>query len=347
MIVLAAAAATLFSVGSVAAADNLNSVRDLSSETLREYAPRGRHLRRGAERGYWVETMVRIVRPVYENLARGTLRRNMPVEVNDGTNEGKRADVTHLEALGRSFNGIAPWLALGAEDTAEGRLRAEMTDLVVRAITNAVDPDSPDYMPFDRPGGQPLVDAAFFAEGLLRAKDAVWPRLDKVTQQRVVEELRRSRRIKPYESNWLLFSAMVEAALLEFTGECEMAPVEYALNRHMEWYKGDGWYGDGPSFHLDYYNSYVIQPMLLDVTAVMRAHAGRRPMPHAGRCTTRWRGVCRVLPRSRRCSYRPREAIPCWGVRAGTVTGRSTPCRRRRCCTCCQRSFRLRPCARP
>ena len=229
--------------------------------------------RRGAERGYWVETMVRIVRPVYENLARGTLRRNMPVEVNDGTNEGKRADVTHLEALGRSFNGIAPWLALGAEDTAEGRLRAEMTDLVVRAITNAVDPDSPDYMPFDRPGGQPLVDAAFFAEGLLRAKDAVWPRLDKVTQQRVVEELRRSRSIKPYESNWLLFSAMVEAALLELTGECEMAPVEYALNRHMEWYKGDGWYGDGPSFHLDYYNSYVIQPMLLDVTAVMRAHA--------------------------------------------------------------------------
>lgn len=66
---------------------------------------------------------------------------------------------------------------------------------------------------------------------------------------------------------------MVEAALLELTGECEMAPVEYALNRHMEWYKGDGWYGDGPSFHLDYYNSYVIQPMLLDVTAVMRAHA--------------------------------------------------------------------------
>lgn len=153
MIVLAAAAATLFSVGSVAAADNLHSVRDLSSETLREYAPRGRHLRRGAERGYWVETMVRIVRPVYENLARGTLRRNMPVEVNDGTNEGKRADVTHLEALGRSFNGIAPWLALGAEDTAEGRLRAEMTDLVVRAISNAVDPDSPDYMPLTARAG--------------------------------------------------------------------------------------------------------------------------------------------------------------------------------------------------
>ncbi|HZA36135.1 MAG TPA: DUF2264 domain-containing protein, partial [Vicinamibacterales bacterium] len=33
-------------------------------------------------------------------------------------------------------------------------------------------------------------------------------------------------------------------------------------------YKGDGVYGDGPSFHWDYYNSFVIQPMLLDVLDV-------------------------------------------------------------------------------
>ena len=35
---------------------------------------------------------------------------------------------------------------------------------------------------FDGPGGQPLVDAAFFAQGLLRSKDQIWPKLDKVTQ---------------------------------------------------------------------------------------------------------------------------------------------------------------------
>ena len=39
------------------------------------------------------------------------------------------------------------------------------------------------------------------------------------------------------ESNWLLFAAMVEAALWEFTGSCEMKPIEYAVQRHMEWYK--------------------------------------------------------------------------------------------------------------
>ncbi|MBO5464456.1 MAG: DUF2264 domain-containing protein [Alistipes sp.] len=228
-----------------------------------------------ATRQYWVNTMLRIVTPVYENLANETLRKNMPVEVNDGSNTGKRADVSHLEALGRSFNGIAPWLNLGDDTSREGEQRRAMTQLVVKAITNAVNPSSPDYMPFDGPGTQPLVDAAFFAEGLLRSKDVIWPMLDSQTRQRIIDELKRSRKIRAWENNWLLFSATVEAALLQFTGECDFSKIKYALDRHNEWYKGDGWYGDGPAFHLDYYNSYVIQPMLVDVTAVVKQNADK------------------------------------------------------------------------
>jgi hypothetical protein len=41
--------------------------------------------------------------------------------------------------------------------------------------------------------------------------------------------------------------------------------VDYALRQHDQWYKGDGAYGDGPEFHWDYYNSFVIHPMLVDV----------------------------------------------------------------------------------
>ena len=228
----------------------------------------------GAEdRAFWVESMVRIVTPVYENLSRGTLRQNMPVETVDGLNTGnKRKDVTHLEALGRSFDGIAPWLNLGPDDTPEGQARGKLIDLVLKSIAQAVDPDSPDYMPFDGPGTQPLVDAAFFAQGLLRSKDVIWPALDTLTQRRVIRELQASRRIKAWNNNWLLFSATVEAALLEFTGEYDPEPVDRAFRSHDQWYKGDGWYGDGPSFHLDYYNSYVIQPMLIDVSAVLKAH---------------------------------------------------------------------------
>lgn len=64
--------------------------------------------------------------------------------------------------------------------------------------------------------------------------------------KKLVYELKRTRGIKPNESNWLLFASMVEAALLEFTGEYDSQRLYYGVNRFIdEWYKGDAWYGDG------------------------------------------------------------------------------------------------------
>ena len=59
---------------------------------------------------------------------------------------------------------------------------------------------------------------------------------------------------------------MTEALLYE-AGAPDWDPmrIDYALRQHMQWYLGDGFYGDGPEFHLDYYNSYVINPMLVDI----------------------------------------------------------------------------------
>ena len=65
---------------------------------------------------------------------------------------------------------------------------------------------------------------------------------------------------------------MVECALKEFGGEWEPDRVSYALERHQQWYKGDGWYGDGKDFHLDYYNSFVIQPMMMQVLETLKKH---------------------------------------------------------------------------
>lgn len=58
---------------------------------------------------------------------------------------------------------------------------------------------------------------------------------------------------------------MIEAALASFGEHWDQMRVDYAVRQHEQWYKGDGIYGDGPDFHWDYYNSFVIQPMLIDV----------------------------------------------------------------------------------
>lgn len=217
------------------------------------------------DRAYSVDVLTRVARPVLTALAEGKLKQSLPVH----EWEVSRTNYTGLEALGRTLAGIAPWLELGPDKTKEGKLRAEFIELSVKAIAHGTDPKSPDYLNFTQ-GGQPLVDAAFLAHGLLRAPKHVWAKLTPAQQTNVVTALKATRKIKPYESNWLLFSAMVEAALWQFTGECELKPIEYAVQRHMEWYLGDGTYGDGPEHHWDYYNSFVIQPMLLEVLRVCR-----------------------------------------------------------------------------
>lgn len=217
----------------------------------------------GAEdRAYSVTVMQRLADPVLTALAEDRLKQTMPVE-----GPPDRAAYTHLEALGRLLAGMAPWLELGPGSSTEGQLRARYIRLAVAGIGNAVDPKSPDYVNFSK-GQQPLVDTAFLALALLRAPKQLWGNLNQEQRANVVEAFKSSRVIRPPENNWLLFSAIVEAALWEFTGEYEMQPIEIAVNQHMAWYKGDGVYGDGAHFHWDYYNSYVIHPMLLEVLRV-------------------------------------------------------------------------------
>lgn len=222
------------------------------------------------DREFWVSTMDRIARPVLSNLAEGTLVQNMPYESLDPA----RKPVSYLEAFGRTMVGISPWLELGPDDTPEGRLRGEYIDMALRAIANSVNPESPDYLLFSDRIGQPLVDAAFLAEGLLRAPTQLWGRLDEKARTDLVREMKSSRIIQPCENNWLLFASAVEAFLLEATGECDLSRLEYGVKRFMEdgWYKGDALYGDGNDIHLDYYNSLVIHPMLTDVLSVMKKH---------------------------------------------------------------------------
>jgi hypothetical protein len=185
----------------------------------------------------------------------------MPVEEASGAG---RAAVSHLEAVGRLLCGIAPWLELPSDPSPEGQARGRFLDLARRGLAAAVDPASPDFMNFTRER-QPLVDAAFLGQALLRAPRALAGSLGPATKRHLVEALESTRSIQPVFSNWLLFSATVEASLRHLGAWWDRMRVDYALRQHEQWYKGDGVYGDGPGFHFDYYNSFVIQPMLIDV----------------------------------------------------------------------------------
>jgi hypothetical protein len=219
------------------------------------------------DRQFWIDTLVKIAEPVLTNLSKGALKKNMPVEAVTGREQDRR-NYTYLEAFGRLMAGMAPWLDLGKDPTAEGKLRAKYLDLAHQSLAAAVDPKSPDFMNFNS-GGQPVVDAAFLSHALIRSPKEFLGNIESNTKAYLVKALQSTRGITPGYNNWLLFSAMVEMALLKLGEQWDGMRVDYALKSHQSWYKGDGIYGDGPEFHFDYYNSYVIHPMLLDILQVL------------------------------------------------------------------------------
>lgn len=213
-------------------------------------------------REYWVQKMIQVVHPVLINLSNRQLKKCLPVD-------RKERDVySHLEAIGRTLAGTAPWLESKAMNLEEEKLRNQYIQLTLEAIDAVTDPTSPDYVNFTQ-GYQPIVDAAFFAHGLLRAPTQILDSLDKRVKGNVIQSLNATRTRKPGFSNWLLFGAMIEVALHRLGSNGDPMRIDYALRQHMQWYKGDGAYGDGPDFHWDYYNSYVIQPMLIDIIDII------------------------------------------------------------------------------
>src|SRR5687767_6571610 len=119
------------------------------------------------DRKTWLLHLDKLARPLLSSLAEGKLKEVMPVQLSKRTdNKENRTKAAYLEAFGRTLSGIAPWLNLEGGTAEEVTLRNQYRAWALAAIKNAVDPTSKDYMQWS--GGQPLVDASFFAFALVR-----------------------------------------------------------------------------------------------------------------------------------------------------------------------------------
>lgn len=176
-----------------------------------------------------------------------------------------RHTVASLETIGRITSGLA-----GCPDFQPG---------LAEAIHVGLDPSARDrfaFVPSDREDRygiyQGLVDAAFLCLGLLRAP-ALWGLLSPVDQGRLIEGLVATQRRRAHLSNWLLFAGLIEAFLTRVQPDAVVPDrIDRALRQTMDWYLGDGVYGDGPHYADDYYNSYVIHPMLMELVDTVGAH---------------------------------------------------------------------------
>ncbi|PWF44719.1 DUF2264 domain-containing protein [Massilia glaciei] len=220
-----------------------------------------------ADRAYMAGLLQRIAEPVLSNMSRGELRNNFALELSP-TWDKRDQRVAYMECFARLISGMAPWLGLPESGTAEGRERKRLRQMALQSYANSVDPKSPDYLLW-KGQGQALVDSAYFTNALMRTPHALWDPLDAITKRRIIAEVKGLRRVDPPYTNWLLFAAMNEAWLLSIGEESDPIRINLAVRKVNEWYMGDGWIKDGETFHFDYYSSFVMYPMLVEILEVL------------------------------------------------------------------------------
>lgn len=185
-----------------------------------------------------------------------------------------RLATVRLELAGRILCGLAPWLGRGDLVGEEESLRSDLAGKAQKAIITGSNPDHADYWNFEG-GQQAIVDAAFLACAFLRGQEALWDPLPSEAKERVLGGFRKLRRLAPWFNNWLLFGAMPEVFLARIGEEWDPMRVDYAIRQMDQWYVGDGLYADGTNYHEDYYNSIVMQPLLVDLVEEAVMHDGR------------------------------------------------------------------------
>lgn len=229
------------------------------------------------DRQVWADLCYKISQPVLENMSKGNFQKDFPLELSP-TWDGRDTKVAYLETFARLMAGISPWLALPDDGTPEGKQRKQLHEWAIQAYKNAVDPNSPDKITWLTNTSQPLCDASYLVESFMRAPEATWGQLDEVTKKRYIEGLKSLRTIRPAYNNWLLFRAMVEVFFMSIGEDVDEYALSVGLQKMSEWYLSDGWYSDGPEYAMDYYNSYVMHPMMVEVVEMCKKHKFGTPI---------------------------------------------------------------------
>jgi hypothetical protein len=170
----------------------------------------------------------------------------------------------HLEASCRVLVGIAPWIEASADKEA-----IQLGKLAVKGISSLTNPQSNDYIDFAI-HEQVLVEAALLCQALCRGFQTLWCPLSETVKKEVITSIKKTRKFKAHDNNWELFPSMIEAFLLKVNEDVNTTRLYNGLLQYKKWYRGDGVYSDGEEVHVDYYNSYIIQPMLYDLLSIVR-----------------------------------------------------------------------------
>ncbi len=172
-----------------------------------------------------------------------------------------------IEGVSRMLPAVGAWLA-DPENPDVIYVDDEPIDLVELSVSTMValtDPENDERWPeLQQTWFQGNVEAAYVAQFLVQTRTRVWDRMTLEQRNRMMGWMMPGNSDQEvYTTNWNLFPAMRNVARAQLGYPVDPAWNDEYLDQIEEDYLGDGWYGDGETGSVDWYNSFVLHPEML------------------------------------------------------------------------------------
>jgi hypothetical protein len=175
---------------------------------------------------------------------------------------GAHAD--HIEGFARVAPMVAAWIFSGRPGAVDlpGGGRADLPALLRRGVLHGTDPESPGYWGAIADRDQRIVEASDIALALWLTRATLWETLTPPERSRVGRWLLQVNGKQVSDNNWHIFVAFTNVVLHALGQPADLGEARRHYLRLKSFYRGDGWFSDGPSAVFDYYNAWGIHYQL-------------------------------------------------------------------------------------
>jgi len=182
-------------------------------------------------------------------------------------------EIDGLEGFSRSAPLWGAWVKSGRPDAVrllDGSV-VRLSEEFRRGLLAGTNLQSREYWGDVKDFDQRIVEASDIALSLWLFRDKVWDRLTKKDQAMVASWLNQVNGKEVRDNNWHLFPVFINVVLSELGAPHDSENAKRHYQRFKEFYRGDGWFSDGPGNLFDYYNAWGIEYQLYWIDQVSPA----------------------------------------------------------------------------
>jgi hypothetical protein len=169
-----------------------------------------------------------------------------------------------IEGFTRMSPLFAAWLSSGRMRRIPLRSGTEvdLVETLRRGVVAGTNPASPDYWGEIKDWDQRIVEAADVALCVWLLPTELWAELEPHDRKNLVRWLSGVNGKQTADNNWHLFVVFVNAVLRGLNQPFDAPEMKRRYDRFKSFYRGEGWFSDGPESRFDYYNSWGIHYLL-------------------------------------------------------------------------------------